>query len=94
MQTGSSDFNSAPCDVGDFHCGLRGYRKESIMKLGLTSTGMEFASEMIIKAVKNKLTIAEVPIKLYKDGRNCKPHLRSFRDGVRHLRVLIAESRR
>ena len=74
----------------DWHCGLRGFNKESIEKLGLTSLGMEFASEMVIMAEKKKLKTCEVPTKLYKDKRGRKPHLRSIPDGIRHLKLLIA----
>ena len=75
--------------IGDAHCGLRGFRKDSYEKLGLTTTGMEFASEMVVKASLNKQKISEVPIILYPDGRDGPPHLRSFRDGWRHLRFLL-----
>jgi hypothetical protein len=75
--------------IGDAHCGLRGFRKDSYEKLGLTTPGMEFASEMVVKASLNKQKISEVPIILYKDGRDRPPHLRSFRDGWRHLRFLL-----
>ncbi len=73
----------------DWHCGLRGFNKESIKQLHLQCTGMEFASEMVLKAEKANLKVTEIPINLYKDQRTGKPHLRSFRDGMRHLRVLI-----
>ena len=75
--------------LGDFHCGLRGFRRSSILSLGLTSTGMEFASEMVVKATLRKLRIAEVPTTLHPDGRSRPPHLRSWRDGWRHLRFLL-----
>jgi hypothetical protein len=75
--------------VGDAHCGLRGFRKDSCTRLGLHSTGMEFASEMVVKASLNRQKISEVPIVLYPDGRDRPPHLRSFRDGWRHLRFLL-----
>ncbi len=75
--------------VGDAHCGLRGFRKEAYERLGLVSTGMEFASEMVVKASLNRQKITEVPIILYPDGRDRPPHLRSFRDGWRHLRFLL-----
>jgi glycosyltransferase involved in cell wall biosynthesis len=58
-------------DIGDFHCGLRGFRKEAILSLNLQTTGMEFASEMIVKASFNRLKITEVPTTLYPDGRSC-----------------------
>jgi glycosyltransferase involved in cell wall biosynthesis len=75
--------------VGDAHCGLRAFRKDSVQRLGLTTTGMEFASEMVIKACLNRQKISEVPIVLHPDGRDRPPHLRSFRDGWRHLRLLL-----
>jgi hypothetical protein len=75
--------------VGDAHCGLRGFRRDACRKLGLTSTGMEFASEMIVKACLHRQTISEVPVVLHPDGRGRPPHLRSFRDGWRHLRFLL-----
>jgi glycosyltransferase involved in cell wall biosynthesis len=74
---------------GDFHCGLRGFNRESILALGLTSPGMEFASEMVVKATLQGLKIAEVPTTLSPDGRSRPPHLRSWRDGWRHLRFLL-----
>jgi hypothetical protein len=77
----------SPC--GDFHCGLRGFRRDSIRSLGLTSPGMEFASEMVVKATLRQLRITEVPTTLSPDGRSRPPHLRSWRDGWRHLRFLL-----
>jgi len=77
------------CGIGDFHCGLRGYEKKAIESLNLKCTGMEYASEMVIRAVQHNLKMSEVPVKLYKDGRNGRSHLRSFRDGMRHLYILI-----
>jgi glycosyltransferase involved in cell wall biosynthesis len=79
-------FNS---DAGDFHCGLRGFRRDSVLALNLVSEGMEYASEMIVKASLSGLKISEVPVTLSKDGRDRPPHLRSFRDGWRHLRLLF-----
>lgn len=76
--------------VKDFHCGLRSFKRDSILKLGLICPGMEFASEMICKASIYKLKIKEVPTKLYKDQRNKKPHLKTFRDGFRHLFYMIS----
>lgn len=76
-------------DVGDYNCGLRGFKREAILNIKLTSNGMEYASEMIIKAALNNLKIAEVPITLYKDGRLGPSHLRTFRDGIRHLKILL-----
>ena len=78
--------------IGDFHCGLRGFDREKILNLGLKSPGMEFASEMICKAVMTDMEIVETPIKLYPDGRDRAPHLRSWRDGWRHLRFLLIHS--
>lgn len=75
--------------VRDFHCGLRGFDRNVILGLGLRSTGMEFASEMVVKATLAGLRVAEVPTTLKPDGRDRAPHLRSFRDGWRHLRFLL-----
>ena len=75
--------------VGDFHCGLRGFSRAAILKLGLTSPGMEFASEMVMRASLAGLNIAEVPTTLSPDGRSRPPHLRSWRDGWRHLKLLL-----
>ncbi|HEX7161280.1 MAG TPA: glycosyltransferase family 2 protein [Trebonia sp.] len=80
--------------IGDFHCGLRGFRRDSAIALGLQATGMEFASEMVVKATLAKQKITEVPTPLAKDGRSGKPHLRSFSDGWRHLRFLLLFSPR
>ncbi len=81
-----------PCKIGDYHCGLRGYNREAILKLGLVTTGMEYASEMVVKATLNHLRIAEVPTTLKKDGRSHAPHLRSWSDGWRHLKFLLMHS--
>src|SRR4051794_4605382 len=75
--------------VRDFHCGIRAFRKDAITQLGLRAGGMEFASEMIVKASLADLKISEVPTTLRPDGRTRAPHLRSFRDGWRHLRFLL-----
>ncbi|MFH1117125.1 MAG: glycosyltransferase family 2 protein [Pseudomonadota bacterium] len=75
--------------VSDAHCGMRGFSKESYEKLNLQATGMEFATEMVVKAKNRDLKITEIPITLHRDGRSCAPHLRSFRDGWRHLRLLL-----
>ncbi|TMQ33766.1 MAG: glycosyltransferase family 2 protein [Planctomycetota bacterium] len=75
--------------IGDAHCGLRGFRKDAYARLGLTTPGMEFASEMVVKASMQRQKITEVPIVLHPDGRDRPPHLRSFRDGWRHLRFLL-----
>ena len=80
--------------VGDFHCGLRGFRRQAILQLRLTTRGMEFASEMVVKATLQGLRITEVPVTLSPDGRTRPPHLRSFRDGWRHLRFLLLFSPR
>jgi glycosyltransferase involved in cell wall biosynthesis len=80
--------------IGDFHCGLRGFRTNAIRELNLKSTGMEFASEMVVKASLHKLTITEVPTTLKPDGRSRAPHLRTWRDGWRHLIFLLAASPR
>ena len=81
-------------DIGDFHCGLRAFRREAILALDLKSDGMEFASEMVVKATLNGLRISEVPTKLSPDLRSRKPHLRPWRDGWRHLRFLLLFSPR
>ena len=78
-----------PSAIGDFHCGLRGFRRDSAIALGLQATGMEFASEMVVKATLAKQKVTEVPTTLVKDGRSRPPHLRSWRDGWRHLRFLL-----
>ena len=75
--------------IGDFHCGLRGFSREAIMRLRLTSPGMEFASEMVVKATVARLRLSEVPTTLSPDGRSRPPHLRSWRDGWRHLKLLF-----
>jgi len=80
--------------IGDFHCGLRAFNRTSILSLGLNSQGMEFASEMVVKAALNNLKITEIPTRLSKDGRSGKPHLRTWRDGWRHLIFLLAASPR
>ena len=75
--------------VGDFHCGLRGFRRDAVLSLALSSTGMEFASEMVVKAALHGHDIREVPTTLARDGRSRAPHLRTWRDGWRHLRFLL-----
>ena len=75
--------------VGDAHCGLRAFRKDAYQRLQLNSPGMEFASEMVIKACLGGQKVSEIPTILYPDGRDRRPHLRSFRDGWRHLRLLL-----
>ena len=78
--------------AGDFHCGLRGFSREAILALGLKSPGMEFASEMVVKAALGGLEIAETPTTLKPDGRSRRPHLKTWRDGWRHLRFLLLHS--
>lgn len=76
--------------VGDFHCGLRGYSKEKMLSLNLESTGMELASEMVIKATEAKLNIKEIPIDFKKDHRiNTTSKLHTFKDAYRHLKLMI-----
>jgi glycosyltransferase involved in cell wall biosynthesis len=82
------------CPAGDFHCGLRAFSKAAYERMELQTTGMEFASEMVIKSTLKGLSIAEVPTVLYKDGRSRPPHLRSWRDGWRHLRFMLLFSPR
>lgn len=79
-------------DLSDFHCGLRGFTREAYNKMDLSTTGMEFASEIIVKASLLDLRIAEVPTTVYPSGRNRKAHLRTFPDGWRHLRFLLLYS--
>ncbi len=85
-------FFSSPS--GDFHCGLRGFSRAAYAKMDLQTTGMEFASEMVVKSTLLKLKIAEVPTTLSPDGRSRPPHLRSWRDGWRHLRFMLVYSPR
>jgi glycosyltransferase involved in cell wall biosynthesis len=80
--------------VGDFQCGLRGFNREAILGLDLRTTGMEFASEMVVKATLNGLRIAEVPTTLSRSARSHEPHLRTWRDGWRYLRFLFLYSPR
>lgn len=80
--------------VGDFHCGMRGFRRDAIAQLDLRTIGMEFASEMVVKASVGQLDIREVPTTLRPDGRTRPPHLRTWRDGWRHLRFLLLMSPR
>jgi glycosyltransferase involved in cell wall biosynthesis len=75
--------------VNDFYCGLRGFRRETMLRLGLTSAGMEFALEMVVKSTISHLRITEVPTILHPDGRGRPPHLRSWRDGWRSLRFYL-----
>ncbi len=80
--------------IGDFHCGLRGFSRQAISGLGLVSPGMEFASEMVVKASLNRLKLSEVPTALSPDGRTRAPHLNTWSDGWRHLRFLLLHSPR
>jgi glycosyltransferase involved in cell wall biosynthesis len=80
--------------IGDFHCGLRGFSRAAIDRLGLSSPGMEFASEMIVKAAFHRLKFSEVPTVLSPDGRSRSPHLKTWQDGWRHLRFLVLHSPR
>jgi hypothetical protein len=80
------------CPARDFHCGLRGFARDACRKLELKTTGMEFASEMVIKATLKSLRITEVPITLHRDGRSRPPHLKPWRDGWRHLRFMLIYS--
>src|SRR6266545_685221 len=77
---------------GDFHCGMRAFRRSRIQSLGLRTAGMEFASEMVVRATLAKFEIVEVPVTLGPDGRTRAPHLRPWRDGWRHLRFLLLYS--
>jgi glycosyltransferase involved in cell wall biosynthesis len=77
----------SPC--GDFHCGIRAFRTDKVLRLDLRTTGMEFASELVVKATLFGLRITEVPATLSPDGRSRPPHLRSWRDGWRHLRFML-----
>jgi glycosyltransferase involved in cell wall biosynthesis len=80
--------------MSDAHCGMRAFTKEALKKMHLQTAGMEFASEMVIKASKAKLRMTEIPITLHPDGRSRPPHLRTFRDGWRHLRFILMYSPR
>ncbi|WP_193318729.1 glycosyltransferase family 2 protein [Nonomuraea phyllanthi] len=81
-----------PSKIGDFHCGLRGFRRDAILRLQLQTGGMEFASEMVVRSTLSGLDVREVPTTLSPDGRSRPPHLRSWRDGWRHLRFLLLYS--
>ncbi|MBU1650900.1 glycosyltransferase family 2 protein [bacterium] len=78
--------------MSDAHCGMRAFTKQALQKMHLRTAGMEFASEMVIKAAKAKLKMTEIPITLHPDGRNRPPHLNTFRDGWRHLRFILMYS--
>jgi glycosyltransferase involved in cell wall biosynthesis len=75
--------------VGDFHCGMRGLSRAAFERLDLETDGMEFASEMVVKAALGGMRISELPIELHPDGRSRPPHLRSWRDGWRHLWLML-----
>lgn len=77
------------CPTSDFHCGIRGYSKDAFLRMDLHTTGMEFASEMVIKATIMQMKMCEVPTVLSPDGRSRPPHLRPYRDGWRHLRFML-----
>ncbi len=85
-------FFRSPC--GDFHCGIRAFRKDSFQRMDIRSTGMEFASEMVVKATLLRMRVCEVPTTLSPAGRSRPPHLRTWRDGWRHLRFLLMYSPR
>ena len=80
--------------IGDFHCGLRGFNRDRVRALGLSTTGMEFASEMVVRSALANYRMTEVPTTLSKDGRSRPPHLNTWRDGWRHLRFLLIYSPR
>lgn len=75
--------------IGDFHCGMRAFSRQAYERMNVQTMGMEFATEMIASSARNGLRITEIPIRLHRDKRDRKPHLRSFRDGWRHLRFII-----
>lgn len=75
-------------DIRDFHCGMRGVNKERFLSLECKCEGMEFATEMIGRAARDRQWLEQTPVKLYKDGRGHKSHLKTFRDGIRHLHIL------
>jgi glycosyltransferase involved in cell wall biosynthesis len=80
--------------ISDFHCGIRAFRRDAVERMGLRTTGMEFASEMVVKSTLFGLRIGEIPVTLRRDGRSRPPHLRTWRDGWRHLRFLLLYSPR
>ena len=80
--------------VGDFHCGLRGFKREAVLALGLTTPGMEYASEVVVRMALAEGSIIEVPTTLSPDGRSRPPHLNTWQDGWRHLRFLLMFSPR
>jgi glycosyltransferase involved in cell wall biosynthesis len=82
------------CGLSDYHCGLRGFDRQMMLELNLRTDGMEFASEMVIKAALAGLKLTETPVILWPDGRSRRPHLRTWRDGWRHLRFMLLYSPR
>ncbi len=80
--------------LSDFHCGIRAFRRDAMLALNLRTTGMEYASEMVISAALNDMKRTEIPVTLYPDGRSRPPHLRTWRDGWRHLRFMLLYSPR
>jgi glycosyltransferase involved in cell wall biosynthesis len=78
--------------IGDFHCGMRGFSRDAYSAMRPNTTGMEFATEMIANAARLGLRVSEVAVKLHRDGRGRPPHLRSFRDGWRHLRFILTNA--
>ena len=80
--------------IADFHCGMRGFDRRALLSLQLHTSGMEFASEMVIRAALAGFRVANVPIRLRRDGRDRRPHLRTWRDGWRHLRFMLVLSPR
>ncbi len=82
------------CPAADFHCGIRGFARDAFERMDLRTTGMEFASEMVIKATVMGMRVSEVPTTLRPDGRSRRPHLRPWRDGWRHLRFMLLYSPR
>lgn len=77
-------------NIGDFHCGLRGFTKKAYDRIAPQTDGMEFASELVVKAVQAGMKITEVPTILYPDGRNRPPHLQTWRDGYGHLKLMLS----
>lgn len=75
--------------VGDFHCGMRAFSRDAFARISVRTTGMEFATEMVVNAARAGLRITEIPTRLFPDKRDRPPHLRSFRDGWRHLRFML-----
>lgn len=78
-----------PCEIYDFHCGLRGFHKDKIIDIDLESTGMEFASEIVIKAIINDFNIIEIPTTLSNNHIDRKPHLKPIKDSIRHIKLIF-----